>query len=226
MLRVIWNRALLVLRPTRILLTDRYKMETSMALADGYHDVPAGKLAAVVTYLEMRAAPDRAERSLPEGVEIHLVKAPDVQEYLNLFDAVGQQWLWAARLRLDATEIAATLRHPDVELWVLKADWGDAGILELDFRTGGECELTYFGLVPRAIGQGLGQALLEHGISRAFARDIGRFWLHTCTLDSPGALGFYRKMGFVPYARKIEVFDDPRLAGLLPRDAADRIPVI
>lgn len=38
-----------------------------------------------------------------------------------------------------------------------------------------------------------------------------RLWLHTCNFDDPQALPFYMHMGFVPYARAVEVHDDVRL---------------
>jgi ribosomal protein S18 acetylase RimI-like enzyme len=50
--------------------------------------------------------------------------------------------------------------------------------------------------------------------------------VHSCTLDSPQALGFYRRAGFVPYAREVEIFADPRIAGVLPRDAAPHVPLL
>ena len=53
-----------------------------------------------------------------------------------------------------------------------------------------------------------------------------RFWLHTCNLDSPQALPFYIRSGFRPYRYAVEIQEDPRLAGLLPRDAAPHIPLI
>ena len=51
-------------------------------------------------------------------------------------------------------------------------------------------------------------------------------WVHTCTLDHPGALGFYRRNGFTPFARAIETFADPRLIDVLPRDTAPQTPLI
>ena len=53
-----------------------------------------------------------------------------------------------------------------------------------------------------------------------------RFWVHTCTGDSPQAIGFYTSCGFTPYKRAIEVADDPRLSGLLGRDKAPHVPVL
>ena len=69
----------------------------------------------------------------------------------------------------------------------------------------------------------------EPGDCARLAREgspIERFWVHTCTLDSPQALGFYIRSGFAPVERQIEVFDDPRLTGVLPETAAPHIPVL
>jgi hypothetical protein len=50
-------------------------------------------------------------------------------------------------------------------------------------------------------------------------------WVHTCTLDGPSALPFYMAQGFVPYARFVEVFPDPRGLGLLGEEAP-QVPVL
>jgi hypothetical protein len=44
--------------------------------------------------------------------------------------------------------------------------------------------------------------------------------------DHPAALAFYQRSGFRPFRRQIEVADDPRLDGTMPRDAARHVPVI
>jgi hypothetical protein len=50
--------------------------------------------------------------------------------------------------------------------------------------------------------------------------------VHTCTLDHPSALGFYRAQGFTPFARAVETFADPRLSGHLAESAAPHVPII
>jgi hypothetical protein len=67
---------------------------------------------------------------------------------------------------------------------------------------------------------------MNEAVTRAWARPITRFWVHTCTHDHPGALAFYVRSGFTPYQRMVEVHDDPRLQGLLPEAAAPHIPLI
>jgi GNAT superfamily N-acetyltransferase len=86
--------------------------------------------------------------------------------------------------------------------------------------------LSFFGLVPEAIGQGAGRWMMNEALRLSWRDTINRVWLHTCTLDHPDALAFYLRSGFKPYARKLEMFPDPRLAGLLPRDAAPHVPII
>ncbi|MBV8196845.1 MAG: GNAT family N-acetyltransferase, partial [Candidatus Eremiobacteraeota bacterium] len=55
---------------------------------------------------------------------------------------------------------------------------------------------------------------------------IERFWLHTCNLDHPNALAFYKRSGFVPFKREIEVYDDPRIIGIVPKDTAPQVPIL
>ena len=97
---------------------------------------------------------------------------------------------------------------------------------ELESRIEGEIELVQFGLMPEFIGQGLGKHLLQWTIDKAWSYRPRRFWLHTCTLDHPNALGFYQRTGFAPYERKVEVYDDPRSLGITRRDAAPRVPLL
>ncbi len=195
-------------------------------LADGFHDVPPGKVAAVVTHLEMRKRPALPEAQLPEGVTIDEVERPAVDWYRDLYMRVGaQDWLWFSRLRTDDTTLREMLEHPQVAVFAVQRDGKAEGLVELDFRVEGECELAYFGVTRALIGQGVGRAMMGLAVEQAFARPIARFHVHTCTLDSPQALGFYRRHGFVPVRQQIEVADDPRLAGELPRDAGAHVPL-
>ncbi|MDE2305501.1 MAG: GNAT family N-acetyltransferase, partial [Gammaproteobacteria bacterium] len=146
--------------------------------------------------------------------------------YRELFARIGTPWLWFSRLRMPPEELRAIITHPDVEIHAFAIDGRDEGLLELDFRESGECELAFFGVTAAAQGTGAGRLLMNRAIERAWARPIGRFWVHTCTLDHPAALGFYLRSGFRAYARRVEVADDPRLAGLAPREAAPQIPII
>jgi len=98
-------------------------------------------------------------------------------------------------------------------------------LLELDFRVADECEVSLFGVAPRLVGSGAGRYLMNFAIEAVWSHSIERFWLHTCTIDHPNAMAFYRRSGFVPYKRAIEIFPDPRVLGLTRQDAAGAVPI-
>jgi hypothetical protein len=68
--------------------------------------------------------------------------------------------------------------------------------------------------------------LVNFAIDRAWARPIRRLWAHTCNFDHPAALAFYYRSGFRPYAFMVDVADDPRLTGHMPRTAAPHVPLL
>ncbi len=196
-----------------------------MTLANGLFDVPAGKMPVIVTHLEMQAKPPLRDLPLPDGVAFRQV-TPTVEWYRDIFSRVGRDWVWYGRLLLDEATLATGLESPDVLYFTLSKNGKDEALLELDFRQKGECELAYFGMTDALIGSGAGRYLMNAAISTAWAADITRLHVHTCTNDSAQALGFYIRSGFTPFKRQIEIDDDPRLTGLLPRDAAPAIPII
>ncbi len=197
-----------------------------MLIPDGYSDIPAGKLASVVTCLEMHAMPAKRGERADAPWRLRHVVVPQADWYRDLYSRVGSQWLWFSRLEMPIGQLEAILRDPKVDIYALEVDGRDEGLLELDFRDGNDCELAFFGLTDAVLGQGAGRWLLNRAIDNAWARPIARFWVHTCTLDHPAALDFYLRSGFTAYARRIEVEDDPRLTGTAPRTAAPHVPII
>jgi GNAT superfamily N-acetyltransferase len=204
---------------------------TNPPLPPGYSPLKPGQIANVVTCLEMHAAPS-VRPPKPGDEKFRLVPwSPDIGAFRDLFRRVGQDWLWYSRLVMADDKLRAILDSPDVDLYRLTLGDEVLGLLELDFRDAGQCELSFFGVVPEAIGKGAGRFLIDRGIHLAWNRRAGqapieRLWVHTCTFDHPNALGFYQKAGFVPYAFMVEVQDDPRLTGHLPREAAPHIPLV
>ena len=197
-----------------------------MALADGYTDVADGKLATVVTSLQMHARPDPRPERQRDGWSMRRVERPDLGWYRDLYRRVGEEWLWFSRLRMPDTDLAAIIHSPSVAVHAFEADGVAEGLLELDFRVPGECELAFFGLTGRAQGTGAGRWLMNRALQLAWAQPIARLWVHTCTLDHPDALAFYVRSGFVPFRRQIEIADDPRLTGTVPRHVAMHVPVV
>ena len=198
----------------------------SGVLEPGFYAVPPGCVATVVTHLEMRA-PVAARPERDSGLRLRRVERPDADWYLRLFRKVGaEQWMWFSRLVMAEEMLLAVLHDPKVEVYVAEGAAGEAGLLELDFRAGGACELAFFGLAPEAIGQGAGRWLMNRALELAWREGVGRVHLHTCTLDSPQAMDFYRRSGFAAVRREVEVLRDPRLSGHLPEDAAPGVPIL
>lgn len=195
-------------------------------LGDGYTDLAPGKIASVVTFLEMRTRPALATISAPEGFDLRRVAKPELDWYRHLFRRVGEEWLWFGRLQMNDDELRAVLWHERVGVYALAANGEDYGLLELDQRVPGEVEIAYFGVSSNLIGKGAGRFLLHCALEDAWSHNPQRVWLHTCNLDHPRALEFYQKAGFIPYKFAIEVSDDPRLTGLLPMNVAPQCPVI
>jgi GNAT superfamily N-acetyltransferase len=190
------------------------------------HDAIANdQLAAVVTYLEMHQPP--SGEVPPSPLSLRRRDRLLIEDYRRLFRLVGAPWLWFSRLIMDESKLAAIIHHPKVELYtVVDENGSDRGILELDLREPGECELAFVGLVEELSGQGHGRWLLAEALRLAWRERVSRVHVHTCTLDHPAALAAYRRAGFVACKRAVETFPDPRLLGILPLDCAPQLPLL
>ena len=196
-----------------------------MFLPDGYSDVPAGKIAAVVTHLEMTERPV-LPFDPPGSWTLRRVESPGLDWYRDLYRRVGEEWLWFSRLQMPDKELAAIIQAPLVEVYALVHEGRDEGLLELDFRDAGQCEIAFFGVTANLIGSGAGRFLMNRALELSWSQPITRVWVHTCTFDHPSALGFYQRTGFRAFRRQIEIADDPRLDGSAPRDVTRHVPVI
>jgi len=191
---------------------------------DGYHKVPEGKLASVVTSLEM--CEPILRREISPRWSLRHVPNPDTGWYKDLFARLGSDWLWFSRLTMPEKELRTIIQSSHVEIYVLETLGHDEGLLELDFRDPGSCEIAFFAISKELQGQGAGRWLMNRAVEIAWQRPISRLWTHTCTYDHPKALSFYERSGFTAYCRQIEVADDPRVTGHLPRSAAPQIPIL
>jgi GNAT superfamily N-acetyltransferase len=195
-------------------------------LSDGYHSVPNGKLAMVVTQLEMRARADTRPVPIPDSVALRPLTDVTLDQYRDIYRRVGEEWLWFSRLTMNDADLSAIIHEPKVQLFTLEHSGQTQALLELDYRTDGECELAFFGLTKELIGTGSGRYLMNFAINTVWDQPIKRFHLHTCTIDSPMALNFYARSGFTAVGRKIEVADDPRLTKGWDQKIAPQIPIV
>lgn len=127
---------------------------------------------------------------------IEQLQRPTLRFYRYLYDAVGSEWTWVVRRFTPDATLQAELDDPAVEIHVLTEGGVPAGYGELDRRRADEVQIAYFGLVPEAVGRGLGRWFLEQITARAWRTAPARVWLHTCDLDHPRALANYEAVGF------------------------------
>jgi GNAT superfamily N-acetyltransferase len=168
---------------------------------------PGGSLPqrVVRTFLELRDADALrpGARPLPDGVALQRLDPCSVEESRALYRAVGAAWHWRDREAWPDARLATWLADPRVGTWRLDDPLGQRlGYLELVRHPDAAVEIGYFGLVPEAMGQGLGGAFLTEATRLAWRfrheadGPVARVWLHTCTLDAPQALPNYLARGF------------------------------
>jgi ribosomal protein S18 acetylase RimI-like enzyme len=188
--------------------------------------LPKGKLATLVTYLALEPVvhPKPVERE--HDLHFEQVTGQDYARYRAIFRQVGAPWLWFSRLKMAQAEVMAILDDPANRAFIVTRGGLDIGLCEVDCRNTQEAELAYLGLVPQACGQGFGRIMMDHAVDCVIAHKIGRMIVHTCQMDDPRAVGFYRSCGFVPYQLALEVMDDPRAIGLYPAECAPQIPLL
>ncbi len=186
---------------------------------------PPGCLSVIITYLEMRTPPAPPPPSPNPHACVRVVRHIGIDAYRFLYEGVGERWLWNERRGLDDHDLALLISDPRLEWLVLSQNRRIAGFAELDRRTAPDVRLAYFGLLPGYCGQRLGPWLLAHTLERAWRSVPERVLVNTCTFDHPAALGLYRRAGFVPIDTVHRTTPDPRLLGLLPRDAGPHVPL-
>ncbi|MCU0245738.1 MAG: GNAT family N-acetyltransferase [Bryobacter sp.] len=167
-------------------------------------------LAVTVWYLE-RPAEEPPPRIAAPRADLTIVEAREitVSFYRYLYNTVGAPWRWYERRLLDDAALAAAIRKPGVNVYVLYAGGTPAGYIELDHEYPESTEICYFGIMPEFIGERLGPYLLAWGIAQC-SRKVT---VNTCSLDHPKALGLYERMRFRHLRRVEKHIEDPQDSG-------------
>lgn len=187
-----------------------------MRLLDG----PAeGAIAVTVTSLEMTSPDELIAAAPPDGAAWQRIDAGKPSASRDFYIRVGGPWHWVDRLDWRDAQWQAWTERPEHHLMVCRHQEVDAGYAELEQQADGNVEIAYFGLLPEAIGRGLGRWWLAEVLAEAWRLPgTRRVWVHTCTLDGPAALATYTGRGLHTFARDIEwrlpetPHDLPRLA--------------
>lgn len=161
------------------------------------------EVAYTITYLEMTERPRFGYPSMPVTSAAALLKAedPPLWYYFALYDAVGRDYAWEDLHTYPQAEVQAQLDRSTIYT-LMEKGWPQ-GFFMLEPMGPGHIEIAYFGMVPEAVGSGLGRWLLQTAILTAWDLEgTERLTVNTCTLDHPRALALYQKNGFHPISRE------------------------
>ena len=175
---------------------------------------PSTRAAVTVTFLRMERAPVTQAPPLPADTSMVRIARPSLPFYRYLYDTVGAPHLWWLRRALPESALAGILDDPAVSIHVLYRDGEPAGFFELDGRARPDVNLSYFGLMPFAVGGGFGGAFLRAAVDAAFVISGRGVTVNTCTADHPRALPTYLRAGFKPIRSVREVWDVPTRLGM------------
>lgn len=175
---------------------------------------PAIPVAVDVTFLRMDRPPADPAPPLPPGARV--MRAPRCTNafYRYLYDTVGHDYVWWLRRTLSEAELAGILADPGILVHVLYQDGEPAGFYELDRRNWPVVNLAYFGLMPHAVGRGMGRAFLRHAVDAVWLSGARALTVNTCTADHPRALPNYLAVGFRRLRTVREVWRVPTRLGL------------
>ncbi len=167
-----------------------------------------------VTFLRMDRPPANPAVPLPKDTDLILVPKPSISFYRYLYDTVGSPHLWWLRRAMPDSALAGILGDPNVAVHVLYRGGEPIGFFELDGRSRPDVNLSYFGLVPFAVGRGIGAAFLRTAVDEAFRKAGRGVTVNTCTADHPRALPTYLRTGFRTVRSVREIWDVPTRLGL------------
>lgn len=155
-----------------------------------------------IYYLEMHSSDELIEVHFSGDLSVVEAEIDNYKLNRFLYQLVGEPWHWVDKLNLPDAEWKTYVENPDLRTWIAYHKGAIAGYFEL-LKNGGDVEIIYFGLVPEFIGKGFGGFLLSEAIRQAWGiPGAKRVWVHTCTLDHPGALNNYKARGLKLYKQE------------------------
>lgn len=185
-----------------------------MALGGAFRSSGIIRVGVTVTFLRMDHAPDAPPPPLPDGMAIQRIDTPTVGFYRYLYNTVGADYVWWLRRTMMDRELAELLANQAVSIHVLYEGGEPAGFFELDRRTWPDTNLSYFGLMPHAVGTGVGYAFLRAAVEQVWTEGAHAMTVNTCTADHPRALPTYMRAGFRPTRQLQENWSVPNRLGL------------
>ncbi len=163
----------------------------------------------------------------PEGVRIEEVRDLDPQTYRHLYRESDEGW--SLRLTWSDEELMEHFALPENRLFFAYEGAEPVGLVELELDPDG-AEVAYIGVVPRARGRGIGQALLATALRAARGAGVPLVRVRAHDHEKE-ALRLYRRLGFTPiesvvtYAKELDQRTEEQRAAAPALDKrAGRLP--
>lgn len=157
---------------------------------------PVVRVGVVVTFLRMDRPPAEPGPPVPADTAVRHLPDCTVEQYRHLYNTVGADYVWWLRRTMSDRQLAALLRDPAIGIHVLQRGEDTLGFYELDRSAWPVVNLSYFGLMPHAVGGRFGFAFLRHAVDTAWRMGPRVVTVNTCTADHPRALPTYLRAGF------------------------------
>jgi GNAT superfamily N-acetyltransferase len=175
---------------------------------------PVVQVGVTVTFLRMDRPPAQPAPSLPSRFQLVRAESPTVGFYRYLYNTVGADYVWWLRRTMPDTELAMLLSAPPLSIHTLYCGGEPAGFFELDGRSWPDLNLSYFGLLPHAVGTGVGHAFLRQAVDLVWRQGARGMTVNTCTADHPRALPTYLRAGFRKVRQVRELWNVPARLGM------------
>tara|TARA_B100001027_G_scaffold169144_1_gene120765 strand:+ start:446 stop:952 length:507 start_codon:yes stop_codon:yes gene_type:complete len=160
-------------------------------------------------FLELRDLKNLRFNSTKQNKFLIKKSKPDFQLNKFFYKQVGKKHRWIDRLSWTDEKWINFISNKNLETYVISESEDLIGFFELLYNPElKETEISYFGLLEKYIGKGIGGYALSEAIKKSFKKNIKRVWLHTCTLDHPNALKNYIARGMKVFRKEsISILD-------------------
>ena len=160
-------------------------------------------------FLELRDLKNLRFNSTKRNKFLIKKSKPDFQLNKFFYKQVGKKHRWIDRLSWTDEKWINFISNKNLETYVISESEDLIGFFELLYNPElKETEISYFGLLEKYIGKGIGGYALSEAIKKSFKKNIKRVWLHTCTLDHPNALKNYIARGMKVFRKEsISILD-------------------
>ena len=148
-------------------------------------------------YLEINSIQDLIEVAKPDDdYSLNLLVPNNFQLNKFFYKEIGKNHKWIDRLSWSEEKWISYVSSENVQTYVFKFKDDLVGFFELIFHSDkNETEIAYFGILEEFQNKRLGSYLLSEAIKKSFKKDVGRVWVHTCSLDHKNALENYKSRG-------------------------------